>query len=338
MKNKILTLIIFILLIISLVGCGTEKQVEVNILATADLHSLIPDELVSYVESERKKDENLILVDAGDFFDNKSKQMWEWFTGEKLVKVDSHGTPTFKTIAKEREGVAPVIKEMERLKYDAVVLGNHEFIANDKESLDSLLTDLKKHNITILSANTYNSNGTSYTKPYIIKEIPTDEGSIKLGILGLTLKEVGEAYDWTEEEGLTPAVSRELKDLRGYKGKLYINDLVEDARKWVKIMEKDNVDIIIAVVHSGEKPKKPKNPGNRIQELAKEVEGINAIVAGHTHKEIAQHDYKNKSGETVIVTQPGKHGECISKINFKLIKSNDDWIIIDKTSDIVKFK
>lgn len=341
MKNKIITLVTLIFLILSVSGCGilatAGQGTEINILATADLHSLIPGELVSFVESERKKDDNLILVDAGDFFDGQSEQMHVWFTGEKLVEVSSDGIPRFETVAKEREGEAPIVKEMGQLMYDALVLGNHEFVANNKETLDTLISDFEKHNMTILSANTYNSDGSNYTKPYIIKEIQTDEGNINLGILGLTIKEVGEGYDWTEE-GLKPADSRELEDLEGYTGKLYIKDLVQDAKKWVDIIKRDNADIIVAVVHSGEKPKNPKNPGNRIQELACEVEGIDAIVAGHTHKKISQHDYKNKSGETVIVTQPGKHGECISNINFKLKKGKDGWIILDKTSKIVKLK
>lgn len=53
---------------------------------------------------------------------------------------------------------------------------------------------------------------------------------------------------------------------------------------------------------------------------------------------LTQHDYENKSGENVIVTQPGKSGEYISKINFKLEKKNNDWKIIDKNSSLVEFK
>lgn len=349
MRNKITILLIFILFIISVLGCDMKQEVgnnilttagqevEINILATTDLHSLIPDELVSFVESERKKDKNLILVDGGDFFDSESPEMQTWFTGQKLVDVSSDGIPTFETIGKRREGEAPIVKEMAKLKYDAVVLGNHEFVSNNKESLDTLISNFEKYNINILSANTYNSDGSNYTKPYIIKEIETDEGIINVGILGLTIKEVGEGKVWTEE-GLKTADSRELKDLKGYTGKLYMKDLVEDAKKWVNIMKNDNADIIVAVVHSGEKPKKPKNPGNRIQELAREVEEIDAIVAGHTHTKISQHNYKNKSGEIVIVTQPGKHGECISNIHFKLEKEKDGWTMIDKTSNIVNFE
>jgi 2',3'-cyclic-nucleotide 2'-phosphodiesterase/3'-nucleotidase len=326
---------------LSVSGCGTnataEHDAEVYILATADTHSIIPNELVSFVESERKKDDNLILVDAGDFFDIKSEQMQVWFSGEKVVDVSSDGIPTFETVANEREGEAPIVREMAELKYDAAVLGNHEFVANNKETLDTLISDFEERNLIILSANTYNSDGSNYTKPYIIKEIQTDEGNINVGILGLTLKEVGERYDWTEE-GLKPADSRELEDMKGYEGKLYMEDLIQDAEKWVDIMKQENADIIVAVVHSGEKPKKAKNPGNRIQELAQELDGIDTIVAAHTHKEISQHDYRNKFGETVIVTQPGKHGECISKINIKLKKEQDGWVVVDKSSETVKLK
>ena len=118
-----------------------------------------------------------------------------------------------------------------------------------------------------------------------------------------------------------------------------MTDLVEDAKKWVKVMkEKDKADVIVAVAHTGEKPKKPRHPGNRIQDLATQVDGIDAIVAGHNHVQIKQNDYKNKSGENVIVTEPGKHGECISKINLKLEKDEDKWEVIDKSSDIVQFE
>lgn len=112
-----------------------------------------------------------------------------------------------------------------------------------------------KNKKIILSANTYKTNGDNYTKPYIIKKIETDEGTIKLGILGLTIKEV-------DDEG-----SGELKDLIGYENKLYMNDLVKDAKKWTKVMK----------------------------------EKADAIVAGHTHVAFEQHDYKNKNGKWKVI-------------------------------------
>ncbi|RDY28199.1 metallophosphatase [Romboutsia weinsteinii] len=330
MKKKIVTSILG-LTALFMIGCSDIKTVELNVLATTDIHGSLPYELSSYVKEEVEKDKNITLVDAGDFFDSSdgsSGDMEKYF--RKRRKAFENNSNEYIE--------APIAKEMKEVGYDAVVLGNHEFIANNKSSLDNMISDFEKQGIDVLSANTYESDRKSYVKPYTIKQVDTSEGTVNLGILGLTIKEVGEKNDFDENGNLVPAKSRELKDQYGYDGQLYMNDLVEDAKKWVKVMKEDKADIIVAVVHSGEKPKKPKNPGNRIQEIAQEVEGIDAIVAGHTHKQIEQHDYKNKSGEDVIVTQPGKHAECISKINFKLDKNKDGWEVVSKSSKITQFE
>ncbi|MCK3738557.1 metallophosphoesterase [Clostridioides difficile] len=335
MKIKFIIVASIIFLIVLLVGCQSTKDTEINVLATSDLHSIIPDNLISYVEEERKYDENLLMVDAGDFFDMQSGEMNKWFTGQKLVRFKD-GIPEYKKIAEPREGEVPLAKKMAKLKYDAVTFGNHEFVSNDKQSLDKLVSDFKNNNIPLVSANVYEQSGENYVKPYVMKNINTDKGTVKVGILGLTIKEVGERSRFKSFEQDKKA--RELGEQPQYKGKLYTNDLVEDANKWVKVMEKkEKPDIIVAIVHSGEEPKNPKNPGNRIKELATTVEGIDAIVAGHTHEKIEQHTYKNNSGEEVIVTQPGAHGNSISKINFKLDKKNDKWFIKDKYSELKVF-
>ncbi len=81
---------------------------------------------------------------------------------------------------------------MAKLKYDAVTFGNHEFVSNDKQSLDKLVSDFKNNNIPLVSANVYEQSGENYVKPYVMKNINTDKGTVKVGILGLTIKEVGE--------------------------------------------------------------------------------------------------------------------------------------------------
>lgn len=295
-----------------LVGCSFKKTLDINILATTDLHGILPYEIVDFIKEDKAKYSNTIVVDAGDFYDKEygtSGDMLEYFEGE-------------------REANIPLAKEMKEAGFDAVTLGNHEFISKDKEGLDSLVSDFEKQGISVLSANTYNKNGESYVKPYIIKELGVYDKTIKVGILGLSLKEVGEDTN----------KSMELKDQQGYEGKLYMNDLVKDAQKWVDFMkEKEKPDVIIAVVHSGERPKKPKHPGNRIQDLVQNVSGIDVIVCGHNHVQIKQNDYKNKDKETVIVTEPGKYGECISKINIKLKESKSGWDVLHKSSDIIQF-
>jgi 5''-nucleotidase/2'',3''-cyclic phosphodiesterase and related esterases len=148
-----------------------------------------------------------------------------------------------------------MVRAVDKLRYDAVVLGNHEFVSNDKNSLDALILDFTDCNIPVLSANLYASAGSydfHYVNPYIIKDIETEQGIVKVGILGLTIKEVGESDD-----------QRELKDLPQYKGTLELRDIVQqvDSKMWSTIMRHNGADIVIAVVHSGEECKAIRDQG-----------------------------------------------------------------------------
>lgn len=304
------------------------KTTNISILATTDLHGYLPYELTSYIAEERSKEKNTFLVDAGDFFS----------IGKRGLPMNKYFDVRYSDDKYNYEYLeVPIAKEMKDIGYDAVILGNHEFIENNKIQLDNMISDFKSQGVEVLSSNTYKANGENYVNPYLVKDIQTDEGSIKLGILGLTIQEVGQKYE-SLKNGEVKAISEGLKDFQGYDGSLYQNDLVEEAKKWVRVMKDNDVDIIVAVVHSGEESKESIYPGNRIQELATEVEGIDAIVAGHTHKSFGQHDYKNKYGENVIVTQAGKYGECISKINLQLKKNKGKWDVVNKSSQIIKFE
>ncbi|MCC0743001.1 metallophosphoesterase [Clostridioides sp. ZZV14-6044] len=339
MKIKFIIMVLIVFLVGLLVACQSTKDTkdtvsdtEVKILGTGDLHSVVTDSLVSYVNEERAKNENLLMVDAGDFFGEQSKEMWEWTSGKKLVNIRESGIAEYEDTVKNSQDEVPIVKDMIPLKYDAVVLGDNEFISNDKPGLDKLVSDFKNNNIPVVSANIYEQSGKNYIQPYVIKNVKTDKGDVKVGILGLTIKEVGKSSGFEDVEKETK--SRELGEQPEYKGKLYANDLVEDAKKWVKVMKKEKPDIIVAVVHSGEESKSSDNTGNRIKELVTTVEGIDAVIAGHTDKKIKQHTYKNKSGKEVIVTQPGSHSDSVSEINFKLNKKNGKWDIKEKTSKL----
>jgi len=71
MKKKVIMGVVG-LSILLMSGCSSTKTEEINVLATTDLHGEIPYDLSSYVKEEYKKDKNITLVDAGDFFDSPS--------------------------------------------------------------------------------------------------------------------------------------------------------------------------------------------------------------------------------------------------------------------------
>ena len=114
---------------------------------------------------------------------------------------------------------------------------------------------------------------------------------------------------------------------------------MKEANKWTKyIKENENPDVVILTVHSGEEPKKPRHPGNRVKEIARTVEGIDAIVAGHTHVTIKQHKFKNeKTGKEVLVTQPSARGGGISDIDINLKKKNGKWTVVSAKSKVHEF-
>ena len=157
MKKRILIALLgaFVLLI---VGCKTTKSIEINILATTDLHGYLPYELTSYIKNEKFKDKNTLLVDAGDFLSvgKSGSPMSKYFDTKN--SYDEYDTKYLET---------PIVKEMKEIGYDAIVLGNHEFIENNKAQLDHMVSDFKKYDIDLLSANTYEKSGENYISPYV---------------------------------------------------------------------------------------------------------------------------------------------------------------------------
>lgn len=312
-------------------GCVPKEITKVNVLATADLHGEIPYELKSYIKKEKEESNVAAVVDSGAFYDRPPYgQMKDFFQKrDRYLKYD----------VKESIDV-PIISDMKNVGYDAVVLGDHEFMSNNKYYLDDMISQFENKNISVLSANTYNNDGSNYIKRYIIKDVNTSKGKIKLGILGLTLNEIGEPKKIDKDGVIVDSEYRKLKDQIQYKDVFYMNDLVADAEKWVHVMKREKPDIILAVVHAGdEDSNSDKQTGNIVKELATKVDGIDAIVGGHTHTIIVQNEYRNPSGKKVIVTQPGSYGECISKISFNMAwdEKNKSWSYEGAKAEITQF-
>lgn len=337
---------------------------SINILATTDIHGATSRAMIKYVDDKRKNGGADLLVDSGDFWGSDTYEMQEWFDGTRPTfdkngrvrfygkdldgdgfnetdsDINGDGAPDMivEKIGEPRKGQPPLIRDMERMKFDSVTLGNHEFVENSQEEFDSIVKELNKANISVLSANLYNTKtNKNVVKPYIIKEIKDGPNTIKAAVLGLTLPEVAEPYKWEEgKERPTYTGDYSIALLEQYNNQYRLDDLVNEANKWTKyIKENENPDILILTVHSGEEPKKPRHPGNRVKEIARTVEGIDAIVAGHTHITIQQHNFKNeKTGKEVLVTQPSARGGGISDIDLNLKKKNGKWSVVSAKSKV----
>ena len=149
------------------------------------------------------------------------------------------------------------------MEYDAVVLGNHDIEAGH-DVYDKINKEIKA---PLLAANLIDENTKEpYFKPYTIVE----KKGVKIAVLGL----------------IEPAIERQLPKVLYYG--LETEDMVESARKWIKVIkEKEKPDMIIGLFHSGanhtEDKEKYKNE-NASQLVAEEVDGFDLILVGHDHQ------------------------------------------------------
>lgn len=144
---------------------------HITILHTNDVHSYIDPfpadhprnanmggvaRRAALIESIRKENKNVLLLDAGDIF---------------------QGTPYFNYYGGELE-----FKLMSMMKYDVSTLGNHDF----DNGIDGLYSQLPNAKFEFVSAN-YDFKNTvldSHVKPYTIKHVD----GIKVGIFGLGIE------------------------------------------------------------------------------------------------------------------------------------------------------
>ncbi|MHB1653348.1 MAG: 5'-nucleotidase C-terminal domain-containing protein [Desulfitobacteriaceae bacterium] len=276
----------------------------VTVLATSDVHgNIFPwnynmakeanqglAKVSTYVSQVRAQNPNVVLVDNGDTIQGTPLSYY-------YDKIDT-------------KAEYPLAKVMGAMHYDTWTLGNHEYNYG-LDVLSRIMGDMKKENIHILSANTYNEEGTNFVEPYLIKTLTTSKGDVKVGILGLTTKTIP---SW--------------EDKAHYAG-LQFNDLVAEAKTWVPKLRAAGADIVVVTMHSGEESPADTIPENQVKAVATGVDGIDAIVAGHTHKVIGQDNFTNPSGKTVIVTEPGALAQKVSQIDFTLSKDGSgNWVIL----------
>lgn len=169
---------------------------------------------------------------------------------------------------------------MNEMHYDAGTLGNHEF----DMGMTNLAKLIRKAKFPILCAN-YIFDDTpceGLVKEYTIIE----RGGRKIGLFGLS----------PDPDGLV------LKE--NYEGVKFISP-IEAAKKCVSHLKADGCDAIICLSHLGWKISNKYND----ERLAKETEGIDIIIGGHSHDLFKEPIlYKNSAGQNVVMNQTGKYG------------------------------
>jgi len=236
------------------------ETVTISILHTTDLHGHIlptsdyagnPDRgglarCVTQIRRWRRQNRNSILIDVGDLYQGTEVALRS--KGELMIDLFNH------------------------LKYDAWVVGNHEF----DWGIESFQQVLQRSTMPVLAANTLlegkpagefadAKHPFARIQPFVLKEI----AGIKLAIIGVTTP--GMPF-W-----LHPEFSRGID----------FQYPVEPVRRAIMSAKSEGADAIVLTGHMGLKTRTGGDDfANTVMALTSEFREAAVFIAGHTHQAI----------------------------------------------------
>ena len=320
-----------VFLIAAMMGASAQAtEVRLRLLETTDLHMNLMsydyyqdkptdqyglDRTVSLIKAARAEAPNSLLFDNGDLLQ-----------GSPLGDVAARVHPL-------QEGqVHPAFKVMNALGYDAANVGNHDF----NFGLPFLRRALKGTNFPYISANVYIDDADKLTPkakhaftPYLLleRQLQGADGqmhALKIGVIGLLPTQI---MQW---------------DKANLEGRVVARDMVEVTARYVPEMRAAGAQLVIVLAHSGfEKGDIEPFAENVVSRLA-EVPGVDAILFGHAHsvfpsRSFAAYPKVNIERGTingVAAVQPGRWGDHLGVVDFRLDHSNGQWKVLDSRSSI----
>lgn len=255
-------------------------QTKIQILQTADLHSHFLDRdspmrfggvarIKHQIDFLKKSNPNTLVLDAGDW--SEGSMFFTLGSGEASQRL------------------------LESIGYDAIVMGNHDWLVGPQELYDTFVRS--RFNIPIVGSNLGLKlvpeaiNLKKYIRPYVIKEV----GGIKVGIFGLSTFQL--IYD-------------------SFFSPVQINEPFLTGIAMVhKLRDVEKCDVVIALTHLGIEMDKM---------VARLVPGIDLIVGGHSH--VALKD-PYVVGRTPIV-HAGKWGQYLGQ--YEITVETDHSVALTK--------
>lgn len=272
MRFSAQTILPILLATLLLYGCAQPRLV---VLHTNDTHSRIeplPEtdrtapgmggvaRRATYIEGVRKENKNVLLFDAGDFL---------------------QGTPYFNLFKGEIE-----VEAMNRMKYDAVTLGNHEF----DYGLEVLEQVVRNAEFPIVSSN-YDFTNTPLAgmlPPYIILK----KGGTRVGVMGINI----------QPRGLIAASH--------YKGMKFMDPVKTANEVAAKLREEYRCDVVICLSHLGY---------GADRKLAESSRNIDIIIGGHSHTHMEEPAVlTNLDSKEVVVFQTNGRGVHVGRLDVEL--------------------
>lgn len=275
-----------------------EERMELKILATSDMHG--------YIMPTNFTQRELDLPFGTAKVATKLKELRQKATGP-VIQIENgdfiQGSPLSYYIRKNsKHGVQAITKLINQLQFDVSVLGNHEF----NYGLEYLNEAIQSYNHPVLAANILNQDGQpAFGQPYTIIE----KSGVKIAVLGVVTQYIPH---WEQPATITG---------------LTFESIIDTAKKYIPQL-REQADVVIVAYHGGfEKdlvtgePTEALTGENEGYELLSQVSGIDALITGHQHRQIAT----KINGVPVI--QPGFQGAFVGEICLELDEENNYAVI-----------
>ena len=238
----------------------------------------------------------VILLDAGDLLQGNPLT-------HVAARVDTVGV-----------GTHPVVAAMNAMRYDASAIGNHEF----NYGVPLLDRAVGQASFPFLSANTRRADGGRKYRAWTVVE----RAGVRVGIVGAT----------------TPGVMLWDRDNVRAAG-VELRDIVPEVRTAVGEVRAAGAQVVVVTVHSGlGEPSSYDTvttgiPSENVSaRLAREVPGIDLVVYGHSHKEMAD----TVIGSTLLV-QAKNWAASVAVAHLGLERAPDGgWRVASRRGQIVR--
>ena len=180
---------------------------------------------------------------------------------------------------------------MNRMHYDAVTLGNHEF----DFGVENLAAQLRRANFPVVCAN-YDFGATplaEIVRPYVVLK----RKGLRIGVFGLC----------PQPEGLIATGN--------YAG-ITFRDPIATTREIVRTLRtKEKCDLVVCLSHLGWPAKDALSDSN----VFTKTEGVDLVLGGHSHTFMKELEWlTDAQGKRVPVDQNGKHAIYIGRLVLSL--------------------
>nr|WP_309098858.1 5'-nucleotidase C-terminal domain-containing protein [Fredinandcohnia onubensis] len=286
-----------------MVQVDLKDNYDLTIMHTNDTHASLDNmpKTVTAVKEVRAENPDSLLLHAGDAFT---------------------GTLYFNEFQGEAD-----LAMMNLMGFDAMTFGNHEFdLGSSSEGHQKLVEFIQSAQFPFVSANVDFSKDAKFDGIFndsIASEI--ENGQIYNGII----KEVN-----GEKVGIFGLTTEETSDISS-PGSIEFENYLDEARKAVEAFEAQEVNKIIALTHIGYDDNAAVD--NDLI-LAEQVEGIDVIVGGHSHTELAEPVVVAKDETPTLIVQTGNANSNLGVLNVEfdengVVETHDGKLIEIKGQD-----